>query len=65
MLLRLKIAELARTRLGVPMIALAERLNVEPQTVLYWNQGRCYPRLPMMLKLCKVFNCELSDLVDH
>jgi len=64
MLLRLRVSELTAQKLGWTMKQLAEFLGVEHQTVMYWNQGRSYPRLPMMLKLCHLFNCELHDLID-
>ncbi len=64
MLLRLRISELTGQKLGWTMKQLSEFLDVEHQTVMYWNQGRAYPRLPTMMKLCKVLNCDLTDLIE-
>lgn len=62
-MLRLKVDEFSRSQ-GWNMRELAELLKVDHQTVLYWNQGRAYPRLPMMVRLSQVFNCSLHDLLD-
>ncbi len=62
--LRLRIAEISLEKRGWTMKELAERLRVEHQTVLYWNQGRAFPRLPMMIKLCRVLGCKLDELVQ-
>lgn len=64
MLLRLKIVELTTQKQNWTMKQLAEKLNVDHQTVMYWNQGRCYPRLPMLLKLCQILECTLQELID-
>lgn len=64
MLLRLRIAEISSEKRGWTMKQLADRLMVDHQTVLYWNQGRSFPRLPMMVKLCHVLGCNLDELVQ-
>ncbi len=64
MLLRLKVSEISLKNRGWTMRELSERLMVDHQTVMYWNQGRTYPRLPMMLKVCHMLGCKLDDLVD-
>lgn len=64
MLLRLRIAEVSLQKRGWTMKQLAERLKVDHQTVLYWNQGRSFPRLPMMVKLCQILGCKLDELVQ-
>jgi DNA-binding Xre family transcriptional regulator len=64
MLLRLRIAEMSKANRGWTMKELAEQLMVDHQTVMYWNQGRAFPRLPMMLKLCQILGCKLDDLVN-
>lgn len=46
------------------MRELSEQLMVDHQTVMYWNQGRAFPRLPMMLKICHLLGCKLDELVD-
>lgn len=64
MLLRLRIAELCLANRGWNMRDLSEHLMVDHQTVMYWNQGRAYPRLPMLLKVCHMLGCKLDELVD-
>lgn len=64
MLLRLKVSELSKLNRGWSMRELSERLMVDHQTVMYWNQGRAFPRLPMMLKVCQVLGCKLDELIE-
>ena len=65
MQLRLRVAELALAHKGWTMRLLAEHLDVDHQTVMYWNQGRAFPRLPMLLTLCRVLGCTLDELVEQ
>ncbi len=64
MLLRLRIAELSQHLRGWTMKDLSEHLMVDHQTVMYWNQGRSYPRLPTMIKVCHLLGCNLDELID-
>jgi len=61
--MRLQIAEVARRNKGWNMRKLADKLQVEHQTVMYWNQGRAYPRLPMLVRLCRLLGCTFEELV--
>ncbi|MDH4380065.1 MAG: helix-turn-helix domain-containing protein [Vampirovibrionales bacterium] len=63
--LRLRVAELAMAHRGWTMRLLSEHLDVDHQTVMYWNQGRAFPRLPMMLTICHALGCTLDELVDE
>ena len=45
------------------MKRLAVELDIEYQTVLYWNQGRSFPRLKTLYRLCQVLDCTLEELV--
>lgn len=47
------------------MKQLSIRLNISHQTVLYWNQGRSFPRLGMLKTLQRFFRCSLDDLVEE
>lgn len=62
--MRLKISEIAFKNKGWNMRKVAERLEVPHQTVLYWNQGRSTPRLRMLIRLCRLLECTLEDLVQ-
>ena len=65
MQLRLRVAELALAYRGWNMRHLSEQLDVDHQTVMYWNQGRAFPRLPMLLKVCQLLGCTLDELVEQ
>lgn len=61
--MRLRVGELARKNRGWSMRKLAERLDVDHQTIMYWNQGRSYPRLPILIQLCRLLGCTVEDLL--
>jgi len=61
--MRLQVAEVARRNRGWNMRKLADRLQIEHQTVMYWNQGRAHPRLPMLIKLCRLLGCTVEELI--
>lgn len=60
----LKIAEVAKANRGWNMRQVAEELKIEHQTVLYWNQGRAYPRLPTLVRLCRALHCTFEELLS-
>ncbi len=62
--MRLRIAELARLNKGWSMRKVAERLKMEHQTILYWNQGRTCPRVPTLMRLCRLLECTVEELLD-
>ena len=43
---------------------LAEKLGVSRQSVSKWETGESYPEMNRILKLCKIFHCQLNDLVN-
>ena len=61
-MLRLRVAELSHTK-GWTMRTVAEILGVDHQTVMYWNQGRSYPRLPTLIRLSQLLNTTIEDLI--
>jgi ribosome-binding protein aMBF1 (putative translation factor) len=61
--MHLQIAEVARRNKGWNMRKLADKMEIEHQTVMYWNQGRAYPRLPTLVKLCRLLGCTFEELV--
>jgi DNA-binding Xre family transcriptional regulator len=63
--MRLRIAELAKCKKNWNMRALADKLHIEHQTVLYWNQGRAYPRFPILVRLCRLLGCNLEELIEE
>ena len=62
--MRLRIAEVAYRNKGWSMKKLAEQLDLDHQTVLYWNQGRTYPRLPTLIQMCRLLRCKFEDLIE-
>lgn len=64
MIQRIRVAEVARQQKNWSMRRVSEELEVDHQTVLYWNQGKSYPRLPMLVRLLKLLGCSFQELVD-
>jgi len=62
---RLKIAELARKNKNWTMKRLADELEIEHQNVMYWNHGRAYPRLPDLVKVCRLLDCTFEELLEE
>lgn len=62
-MLRIRLSELCRRR-GISIKAMASQLGIEYQTAMYWNQGRAYPRLPMMFRLAQFFDCPFDLLIE-
>ena len=44
---------------------LAEKVGVSRQSVSKWEVGESYPEMNNILKLCKIFNCKINDLVHE
>ena len=63
--MRLRIAEMAKGKKNWNMRDLADRLQIEHQTVLYWNQGRAYPRFPILVRLCRLLGCSVEELIEE
>lgn len=42
---------------------LAAIMKVGQSTVSMWETGETTPRMPKLLKLCKVLNCSLDELI--
>lgn len=43
---------------------LAEKVGVSRQSVSKWETGESYPEMNRILELCKIFRCQLNDLVN-
>jgi DNA-binding XRE family transcriptional regulator len=61
--MRLLVAHNARLHRDWNMRQLADALGIEHQTVMYWNQGRAVPRLPMLVRLARLLHCSLDDFI--
>ena len=43
---------------------LAQILNISHATVSSWEVGRTEPKMGMVERLCEIFECEKSELID-
>ena len=43
---------------------LGEKMGVKPQTISKWCRGESFPNLSYLNKLCVIFHCTRSDLMD-
>ena len=43
---------------------LAEMVHVSRQSVSKWEVGEAYPEMNNILELCKIFKCQINDLVN-
>ena len=43
---------------------LAERVGVSRQSVSKWETGDAYPEMNNILELCKIFKCNIGELVN-
>lgn len=43
---------------------LAEKMQVTRQSVSKWETGDAYPEMNNILQLCKIFHCNINDLVN-
>ena len=62
--MRMRIAEVAYRKKGWTMKQVSEHLKVDHQTVMYWNQGRSLPRLPVLVRLCRLLGCGLDEMIE-
>lgn len=44
---------------------LAEKLNISRQSVVKWENGESTPDIDSCIKLAKLYNVKLDDLVNH
>lgn len=45
--------------------ALAERLNISPQSISKWERGESYPDLEKLVALSNIFNTTVDSLIGH
>ena len=43
---------------------LADIVGISRQSVSKWETGESYPDMAKIIQLCKILNCELTDLLD-
>lgn len=50
---------------GLTQRALASLLNVAPSNVCQYMNGNLMPRMPKIDRLCQIFHCSRSDLLEE
>ncbi len=63
-MVRLRIQEFASKR-HMSMRKLADKLSLDYQTVLYWNKGRSFPRLTLLIRVARILCCRIDDLIER
>jgi transcriptional regulator with XRE-family HTH domain len=53
-----------RKRKNISQEELAERVGVSRQSVSKWETSEAYPEMNNILQLCKIFKCNINDLVN-
>ncbi len=43
---------------------LAEKLGMSRQAISKWESGNSYPDMSTMIRICKILNCSIEDLLD-
>lgn len=60
--MKLLLAEL-RTQKALSQRQLAAKLGVTQGSVNKWENGHCFPSLPVFTQLCKALQCTPNDLL--
>ena len=55
---------LQRKKNNLSQEQLAEKLEISRQAVSKWESATSHPDMEKMIKLCKILNCTLEDLLD-
>lgn len=50
---------------GIKQVELARRTGVSKATVHDWVHGKISPRMNKVDMMCKIFNCDRSDLLER
>ena len=61
---RLKSLRALRLALGFTQKQLADRLGISSRQVCRYETSGCYPRGPLMERLCEVFGCDETQLLS-
>ncbi|MBO5376589.1 MAG: helix-turn-helix transcriptional regulator [Bacilli bacterium] len=44
---------------------LAEKLDVSRQSISKWENGNAYPEMNRIIELCKIFRCNINELINE
>lgn len=53
----------ARVNAGLTQQQAASALGVGPKTLQYWESGVHSPRADKMPEICRLYGCELGDII--
>lgn len=53
-----------RKEKGLTQVELAEKLDVSQNTISNWETGVSKPDIPMVDRIAKVFDCDVSEVVS-
>jgi len=54
-----------RKKAGLRQWQLSIKMNVTAQTISSWEVGRTEPTMGQMQELCKILNCDMSELLRN
>ena len=55
----------ARKARGLTQVELAEYIGVTQGAVHQWESGKSKPTVENLMKMAKLFNCKVDDLIDE
>ena len=57
--------ERERRKAGLTQAELAKMVGITPLAVTLWETGKTKPSADNLVKLCKIFNKQLTDIVGY
>ncbi len=57
--------EFERRKAGLTQTQLAKMVGITPLSVTLWENGKTKPSADNLLKLCSIFNKQLTDIVGY
>lgn len=54
----------ARKARGLTQVELAEYIGVTQGAVHQWESGKSKPTIENLMKMAKLFDCQVDDLID-
>ena len=51
-----------RVNRGLTQKEAAERLNITPRTLQYWEMNRTFPTTKQLMKICEAYECGIGDI---
>lgn len=57
--------KIIRKKHNLTQVELAQKLAVDRSTVAKWETGIAAPRIAMLVKISKIFDCSLEELLQE